>query len=81
MKQSGFEMIKLDMFVISQFWAHNGGLVHKILFEIGFICNLLALIFIPAVQKLIIQSPMRMFLAGHFPRLGEIQECIDAWYC
>lgn len=81
MKQSGFEMIKLNMFVISQYWAHNGGLVHKILFEISFICILLALIFIPAVQKLIVQSSMLVFLAGPFPGLGEIQKCFDAWYC
>lgn len=81
MKQSGFEVIKLDMFATSQFWAHNGGLVRKILFEIGFICILLVLILIPAVQKLIIQSAMQMSLAGPFPGLGEIQKCFDAWYC
>lgn len=81
MKQSGFEMIKLNMFAISQFWAHIGVLVHKILFEIGFICILLVLILIPAVQKLIIQSAMLVFLAGLFPGLGEIQKCFNAWYC
>lgn len=46
-------MIKLEMFALSHIYAHNGDLVHKILSEIGFICILLILILIPAVQKLI----------------------------
>lgn len=76
MKQSGFEMIKLDLFFfISQFWAHNEGWVHKILFEIGFICILLALILIPAVQKLIIQSPIRI-LAGPFQVWGRFKSVL-----
>lgn len=81
MKQSGFEIIKLEMLVLSHICAHNGDLVHKILFEIGFICILLVLILIPAVQKLITHSAMLVFPAGPLPALGEIQKCFDAWYC
>lgn len=75
MKQSGFEIIRLDIFFISQFWAHNEGLVHKIVFEIGFICILLVLIPIPAVQKLIIQSAM-WILAGPFQVWGRFKNVL-----
>lgn len=77
MKQSGFEIIKLEIFVVSHTYAHNGDLVCKIHFEIGFICTLLVLILIPLGQKLIIQSAMLVFPAGPLPALGEIQKCFD----
>lgn len=80
MKQSGFEMIRLEMFVVSHIYAHNRHLVHKISFEIGFICISPVLILIPAVQKLITQSAMLLFPAGPLPALGESQKCFDAWY-
>ena len=78
MKQSGFEMIKLEMFVVSHIYAHMGDLVHEILFEIGFICILFVLILIPAVQQLITQRAMLVFPAGPLLALGEIQKCFDA---
>lgn len=75
MKQSGFEVIKLEKFVVSRICAHNGDLVHKTLFKIDLICILLVLTLSPAVQKLLTQSAMLVFPAGPLPALGEIQKC------
>jgi len=68
-------MIGLGMIIVLRIYAHNGDLVHKILFEIGFICILLVLILIPAVQKLIIQVPYWCFQQGLF-QLWERFRCV-----
>lgn len=59
MKRSAFEIIKLDFFYIYRGYEPTMRVWYrKSFFEIGFICILLVLILIPAVQKLIIQSAM-----------------------
>lgn len=49
MKQSGFEMIKLEIFVAAHICAHNEDFVHRIVFAIVFKCILFVLVLIPAV--------------------------------
>ena len=71
-------------FVASHIYAHNGDFVCSTLFfhsPVGFMCMLLVLVLIPAVQKLITRSALLVFPVGLIPALGKIEKSFDAWCC